>query len=100
MIAKQTFGSGSVWDLGFSTDPQQSFLFINDGTNQLVYVLDRQTLEVVSTFGGAGHWVGQFYGAHNLAVNSKDDLFITETYKGKRVQKFTYLGLGAPSAAP
>jgi hypothetical protein len=100
VIAKDTFGSGSVWDVGFSTDPQQTFLFINDGTNQLVYVLDRQTLEIVSTFGGAGHWAGQFYGAHNLAVNSKGDLFITETYEGKRVQKFSYTGLGAPSTSP
>jgi hypothetical protein len=100
VIAKETFGSGSVWDIGFSVDPQQAFLFVNDGTNQLIYVIDRQTLEVVSTFGGAGHWAGQFYGAHNLAVNSRGDLFITETYEGKRVQKFTYTGLGAPSAAP
>jgi DNA-binding beta-propeller fold protein YncE len=100
VLAKDTFGSGSVWDVGFSTDPRQSFLFINDGTNQLIYVLDRQTLTVVSTFGGAGHWAGQFYGAHNLAVNSKGDLFIGETYEGKRVQKFTYTGLGAPSTAP
>jgi len=88
-----------VWDVGFSTDPKQAFLLINDGTNQLIYVLDRQTLQVVSTFGGAGHWAGQFYGAHNLAVNSKGDLFITETYEGKRVQKFIYAGLGAPSAS-
>jgi DNA-binding beta-propeller fold protein YncE len=100
VIAGETFGSGSVWDLGFSIDPQQSFLFVNDGTNQLIYVLDRQTLETLSTFGGAGHWAGQFYGAHNLAVNATGDLFITETYEGKRVQKFTYLGLGAPSPAP
>jgi DNA-binding beta-propeller fold protein YncE len=100
VIAKETLGSGSVWDIGFSTDPKQAFLFINDGTNQLIYVLDRNTLEVVSTFGGAGHWAGQFYGAHNLAVNSKGDLFITETYEGKRVQRFVYTGLGAPSVAP
>lgn len=100
VIAKDTFGSGSVWDVGFSTDPRQTFLFINDGTNQLIYVLDRQTLEIVSTFGGAGRWAGQFYGAHNLAVNAQGDLFITETYEGKRVQKFTYTGLGAPSSAP
>src|SRR6266550_2718683 len=100
VIARDTLGSGSVWDVGFSTDPQQAFLFINDGTNQLIYVLDRQTLGVVSTFGGAGHWAGQFYGAHNLAVNSKGDLFITETYEGKRVQKFTYTGLGAASSSP
>jgi DNA-binding beta-propeller fold protein YncE len=94
-IAKETFGSGSVWDIGFSTDPQQAFLFVPDGTNQQVYVVDRQTLQVVSTFGGAGHWAGQFYGAHNLAVNSTGDLFITETYEGKRVQKFTYTGTDA-----
>jgi hypothetical protein len=100
VIAKDTFGSGSVWDVGFSTDPQQAFLFINDGTNQLIYVLDRQTLEIVSTFGGAGHWAGQFYGAHNLAVNSKGDLFITETYEGKRVQRFINTGLGPPSVSP
>ena len=100
VIAKDTLGSGSVWDVGFSTDPGQAFLFINDGTNQLIYVLDRETLQVVSTFGGAGHWAGQFYGAHNLAVNSQGDLFITETYEGKRVQKFTYTGLGARSASP
>jgi NHL repeat-containing protein len=94
-IARETFGSGSVWDIGFSTDAEQKFLIVPDGTNQQVYVLDRQSLEVVSTFGGAGHWAGQFYGAHNLAIDSKGNLFITETYEGKRVQKFTYLGLGA-----
>jgi DNA-binding beta-propeller fold protein YncE len=92
-IARETLGSGSVWDIGFSTDAEQKFLIVPDGTNQQVYVLDRQSLEVVSTFGGAGHWAGQFYGAHNLAVDSKGNLFITETYEGKRVQKFTYLGL-------
>jgi hypothetical protein len=87
-IAKETFGSGSVWDIGFSVDPEQRFAFVIDGTNQEVYVLDRKSLKVLSTFGGAGHWAGQFYGAHNLAVNSSGDLFITETYEGKRVQKF------------
>jgi DNA-binding beta-propeller fold protein YncE len=94
-IAKETFGSGSVWDVGFSIDPQQTFLIVIDGTNQQVYVLRRSTLEVVSTFGGAGHWAGQFYGAHNLAVDSKGNLYITETYEGKRVQKFTTHEKGA-----
>lgn len=97
IISKHTFGSGSVWDVGFSTDPAQQFLFINDGTNQVIYVVDRQSLQVVSTFGGGGHQAGQFYGAHNLAVNAKGDLFIGETYEGKRLQKFTYAGLGAPT---
>jgi DNA-binding beta-propeller fold protein YncE len=97
-VAKDTLGSGSVWDVGFSVDPGQEFLFVPDGTNQQVYVLERNSLEVVSSFGGAGHWAGQFYGAHNLAVNSKGDLFITETYEGKRVQKFTYMGMSNRAA--
>ncbi|HYM23431.1 MAG TPA: hypothetical protein VEU08_09490 [Vicinamibacterales bacterium] len=87
-VAKQTFGSGSVWDIAFSADPQQAFLIVIDGTNQLVYVLRRDTLEVVDAFGGAGHQTGQFYGAHNLAADSAGNLYIGETYEGKRVQRF------------
>jgi DNA-binding beta-propeller fold protein YncE len=98
-IAKDTYGSGAVWDIGFSIDPQQRFLFVNDGTNQRIYIVERTSLQVVSVFGSAGRWAGQFYGAHNLAVNSKGDLFITETYEGKRVQKFVYLGEG-PATFP
>jgi glyoxylase-like metal-dependent hydrolase (beta-lactamase superfamily II) len=97
-LAKRTFGSGSVWDLAFSPDPQQTFLAVIDGTNQQVYVLRRESLEVVDTFGGGGHWAGQFYGAHNIAANARGDLFITETYEGKRVQKFRYAGGGAQSS--
>jgi hypothetical protein len=93
-IARQTLGSGSVWDIGFSPDPAQTFLIVPDGTNQQVYILRRDTLEVVSAFGHAGHWAGQFYGAHNMAVDSRGNLFIGETYEGKRVQKFAYTGLG------
>src|SRR6185295_301654 len=102
-LAKRTFGSGSVWDLAFSPDPQQTFLTVIDGTNQQVYVLRRDSLETVDTFGGGGHWAGQFYGAHNIAANSRGDLFITETYEGKRVQKFVYraaAGTAASAADP
>ncbi len=87
-IEKRTFGSGSVWDAGFSVDPDQTYLIVIDGTNQQVYILLRKTLEIVGRFGNAGRWAGQFYGAHNLAIDSHGSLFITETYEGKRVQKF------------
>jgi DNA-binding beta-propeller fold protein YncE len=87
-LAKATLGSGSVWDIGFSPDPGQTFAFVPDGTNQQVYVLLRESLRIVHTFGGAGRWAGQFYGAHSLAVDSNGSLYIGETYEGKRVQKF------------
>ena len=70
-IAKSTLGSGSVWDIAFSKDPDQTFLMVPDGTNQQVWILRRDTLAVVSVFGRAGHWAGQFYGAHNIAADSR-----------------------------
>ena len=98
-VAKETLGSGSVWDIGFSIDPAQTYLLVPDGTNQQIWVLLRETLEVVTAFGRAGRWAGQFYGAHNIAVDSKGNLYITETYEGKRVQKFSYQGMG-PAPPP
>ncbi len=98
-IAKQTLGSGSVWDIAFSTDPAQTYLIVNDGTNQQIWTLRRDSLEILSAFGHAGHNAGEFYGAHVMAANSRGDLFIGETYEGKRVQKFSYRGLG-PAQTP
>jgi DNA-binding beta-propeller fold protein YncE len=98
-IAKKTLGSGSVWDIGFSIDPAQKFLYDPDGNNETIWELLRDPLEIVGSWGAGGHWAGQFYGPHSLAVDSKGNLFITETYEGKRVQKFLYKGLGTNSIA-
>lgn len=98
-VARTTLGSGSVWDLSFSIERAQTYLVINDGTNQQIWVLRRDTLDVVGAFGQAGHWAGQFYGAHVQAADSKGNLYIGETYEGKRVQKFVYRGL-RPAVAP
>ncbi len=96
-IEKNTRGSGSAWDMVFSSDPAQKFIFLTDGTNEVVWELRRDSLEVVAGFGGAGHWPGQFYGPHNIATDSRGNLYITETYEGKRVQRFLYKGLGVGS---
>ena len=99
VVAKNTLGSGSVWDIAFSPDAAQRFLIIPDGTNQQIWILERDSLQVVSAFGQAGHWAGQFYGAHNIAADTAGNLYITETYEGKRVQKFVYQGL-KPATPP
>jgi hypothetical protein len=98
-VARDTLGSGSVWDIAFSADAEQTYLIVPDGTNQQIWVLQRETLQVISVFGRAGHWAGQFYGAHNIAADSAGHLYITETYEGKRVQKFLFKGLG-PATPP
>jgi DNA-binding beta-propeller fold protein YncE len=93
--AKNTRGSGSVWDIVFSKDPDQKFLMLADGQNERVRIIVRDTLEEIASFGDGGRQPGQFYGVHSLASDSKGNLYTTETYEGKRVQKFVYRGIGS-----
>src|SRR5260370_27722510 len=37
--AKSTLGSGSAWDIAFSKDPQQRFIFLADGHNNRVRII-------------------------------------------------------------
>lgn len=93
-IAPETLGDGSVWDIAFSHDPEQQFIYLADGKNMKIYVIDRQSLEVLTTFGDGGRQPGQFYGVHSITVDSQGNIYTTETYEGKRVQKFVYQGMG------
>jgi len=93
--AKNTKGAGAVWDIVFSKDPQQRFIMLADGQNERVRVIVRETLEEITSFGDGGRQPGQFYGVHSLASDSKGNIYTTETYEGKRVQKFNYKGIGS-----
>jgi DNA-binding beta-propeller fold protein YncE len=93
-VAKRTLGSGSAWDIAFSKDPQQKYIYLADGENDRVHILLRDTLEVLTTFGEGGRQPGEFYGPHSIATDSKGNIYVTETYRGQRVQKFVYKGLG------
>ncbi|MBV8207106.1 MAG: hypothetical protein JO041_09960 [Acidobacteria bacterium] len=93
-IETATLGSGSAWDLAFSADPQQKFIYLADGENDRVHILDRDSLRVVTSFGEGGRQPGEFYGVHSIATDSKGNIFTGETYRGQRVQKFVYKGLG------
>jgi DNA-binding beta-propeller fold protein YncE len=92
-LARRTRASGSVWDVAFSRDPQQRYLYVADGINNRIYVLERQSLELLTSFGDGGRQPGQFYGVHSLAVDSKGNLYTTETWEGKRIQRFVFRGV-------
>jgi DNA-binding beta-propeller fold protein YncE len=97
-IRKETLGSGSVWDIAFSKDPDQAYIYLADGENRQVHILKRDTLELLTSFGDGGRQPGQFYGVHSIAVDSKGNIYTTETYHGRRVQKFVYKGLAPVTA--
>ncbi|MEX2281921.1 MAG: hypothetical protein WEE89_05520 [Gemmatimonadota bacterium] len=93
VIAPNTKGAGSVWDITFSRDPQQRFMYVADGQNMKVYILDRQSLDVITEFGDGGRQPGRFYAVHSIATDSKGNIYTVETFEGKRLQKFNYKGL-------
>ena len=97
-IAPRTLGDGAVWDIAFSRDPQQKYIYLADGKNMRVYIIDRQSLEVITSFGDGGRQPGQFFAVHSIATDSKGNIYTTETYEGKRVQKFVYKGMGRVTA--
>jgi hypothetical protein len=50
-------------------------------------------MQILTSFGDGGRQPGQFFGVHSIAVDSQGNIYTTETYEGKRVQKFVYRGL-------
>ena len=87
-------GYASAWDVAFSQDPEQTFLYLADSPNAKVHILLRETLEELTSFGDGGRQPGQFYGVHSIVTDSQGNIYTTETFEGKRVQKFVYKGLG------
>jgi DNA-binding beta-propeller fold protein YncE len=92
-IERKTLGSGSVWAIAFSKDPQQKYLYLTDGENDRIHILDRETMAVLTTFGEGGRQPGEFYGVDSIATDSKGNIYTAETYRGQRVQKFAYKGI-------
>jgi NHL repeat len=92
VIRPDTLGSGSVWDLDTSSDRAQSCLHNVDGTNQNADTIARETLEILETWGHNGRSAGQFHWVHNVATDSKGDLYTAEVDTGKRAQKFERKG--------
>ena len=94
-IAKNTLGDGSAWDIAFSKDPKQTYIYLADGANEKVYIIQRDTMEILTSFGDGGRQPGEFYAVHSIATDSKGNIFTTETYRGQRIQKFLYKGMAA-----
>ena len=90
-VRPETLGSGSVSGVTLSVDADQRWLFIPDGTNNVIWILDRASLTVVDHFGRMGKYAGEFYRLHNLAIDSGGNLYTTEVNVGQRIQKFDRL---------
>jgi len=79
---------GSAWDIAFSNDAQQRFVFVADGHDKKVIVLQRDTLAQVGSVGSGGRLAGQFLAVGSIAADSRGNVYTGEQHHGKRVQKW------------
>jgi DNA-binding beta-propeller fold protein YncE len=93
MFEKQTRLTGSVWDIAFSADAEQTFIYMVDGANGEIRIVNRKSMEVVGRFGRVGRQAGQFVTAHNVTVDKGGNIYTAEVNTGQRVQKFRRLDM-------
>ena len=87
-VSPSTTGFGSVWGLGLSSEAAQRYLFVADGQDEQIFILDRSSLATLGNFGDGGRWPGTFRAVGSVAMDSKGNLYTGENYEGKRLQKF------------
>ena len=87
-IEPETLQNGSVWDMVFSEDAAQKYIFVANGANGYLIIVERASGQVVGTFSRPGRMAGELRWVHNLAIDSKGDLYTAEVGFGRRAQKF------------
>ncbi len=87
-------GSTGAFDVAFSHDPDQSYVYVADGGQHQIVVMRRGDLEVVDRFGGEGTGPGEMGRPHNLAADSEGNIYVAEADPGRRFQKFIFQGFG------
>jgi hypothetical protein len=91
-IKRESKGTGTAFGVALSADPQQRFVYIADGSNERIAILDRGSLDEIGHIGGPGRKAGEFFHLHSLGVDPSGNL-VTGESQGYRVQKFIYKGL-------
>ncbi|QNE04813.1 two-component regulator propeller domain-containing protein [Croceicoccus marinus] len=91
VIGAGTGGTRTASDVAFS--PDGTYVYVADMMNGRVWVLLRETHEVVGSFGRNGRYPGQFIWLHSVDVDSMGNVYTTEVGSGRRVQRFVFQGL-------
>jgi hypothetical protein len=79
---------GTTYKLAISRDKEQKYLYVADGTNNRVWILDRQNGRTLGSFGGNGRYAGQLHWINAIAMDSKGNIYTGEVEQAKRIQKF------------
>ncbi|HJR55109.1 MAG TPA: hypothetical protein VJ798_00900, partial [Rhizomicrobium sp.] len=86
--------AGTASGFGFSSDPEQRYLYVTDFNNSHLAVFERKSRTLLYQFGVRDPAPGNFLGLHHMAVDSKGNLYTAEV-AGSRTQKFLLKGMSA-----
>jgi hypothetical protein len=79
---------GTTYKMVFSRDPEQKYMYVADGTNNHVWILDRNSGKTLGSFGSNGKYAGQFHWINAIGMDSKGNIYTGEVEQAKRIQKF------------
>ena len=96
--------AGSAWDIDFSSDKKQKYMYVTDGVDDVVWIFDRTSAlagvwpgSILGGFGRPGHQAGEFTFLNTIAVDSKNNIYTGETVNGRRIQRFERRGNVPPN---
>lgn len=58
--------AGSAWDVDFSPDKHQTYMYEVDGGNEVLWIFSRSLGKILSGFGRPGHMAGDFTFLHSV----------------------------------
>ena len=92
MAAGDGAAIGTAWDMTFSADKDQSFIYNADGEQEVKWTIRRGDDHPTAESGRGGHQAGETTYLHTVATDSNGDLYAAETIGGRRIQKFKVSG--------
>lgn len=79
---------GTTYKMVFSKDPQQKYMYVADGTNNRIWILDHATGKTLGSFGGNGKYAGQLHWVNAIGTDTMGNIYTGEVEQAKRIQKF------------
>ena len=79
---------GTTYKMVISKDQQQKYLFVADGHNDVIWMVDRQSGKTLGYLGGHGRLAGQLFFPNAVGIDTFGNVFTGEVRNSKRIQKF------------
>jgi hypothetical protein len=81
--------TGTAYSFAFSKAPQRKYVYVADGGNKMVHILNRQSLKEVGSFGSCGGQMpGCFNHLHVAVTDSTGNIYTGEAAAGARLQRW------------